>query len=208
MSAAILGSRRRHYVHVKRAVDVVVSLALLLVVLPVALACALAIRLDSPGPALFTQERTGRDGRRFRMYKFRTMVANADEMKAAIAHLNVLPAPDFKVLDDPRVTRVGRLLRMTSIDELPQLLNVLKGDMTLVGPRPTSFSADQYSVWHTARLEVAPGITGLWQVKARNQSDFDQRLRLDIEYIRSMSPALDLKILWWTVTAVFRRSGV
>jgi len=208
VTASAIPAARRRYQRCKRAADVILVLLVGPLVLPVALLCVLAVRLDSPGPILFVQERTGRDGRRFRMLKFRTMVRDAEERKASIAHLNVLPPPDFKVMEDPRITRVGRLLRRTSLDELPQLINVLKGDMTLVGPRPTSFSADQYSLWHSTRLEVTPGITGLWQVKARNESSFDERLRLDIQYIRGMSPWLDLKILWWTVAAVVRRSGV
>jgi lipopolysaccharide/colanic/teichoic acid biosynthesis glycosyltransferase len=168
---------------------------------------ALIIRLDSPGSILIAQERTGRDGRRFRMYKFRTMVRNAEELKAGLAHLNVLPPPDFKIPKDPRITRVGMILRQTSLDELPQLFNVLRGDMSLVGPRPTSFEPTTYSLWHTRRLEVTPGITGLWQLKGRNLTTFDERLRLDIEYIEHRSFWLDLKILLQTVPAVFRRSG-
>jgi len=167
----------------------------------------LSIRLDSPGSILIAQERTGRDGRRFRMYKFRTMVRNAEELKAGLAHLNVLPPPDFKIPKDPRITRVGMILRQTSLDELPQLFNVLRGDMSLVGPRPTSFEPTTYSLWHTRRLEVTPGITGLWQLKGRNLTTFDERLRLDIEYIEHRSFWLDLKILLQTVPAVFRRSG-
>jgi lipopolysaccharide/colanic/teichoic acid biosynthesis glycosyltransferase len=196
------------YLAVKRAVDVllVVLLAPLLVLLFAA--CALAVRLDSPGPVVFSQYRTGRDGTRFRMWKFRTMVANAEELKPTLAHLNVLPPPDFKIPDDPRVTRVGRVLRRTSLDELPQVLNILRGEMTLVGPRPTSFAADTYDLWHTARLEVVPGLTGLWQVRARGTCDFDQRLRMDIEYIRTMGPLTDLRILWLTAFAVVHRSGL
>ena len=198
---------RRAYIRWKRAADLVLCAVLLPVLLPLFLLCLAAIKLESPGPALFTQQRTGRDGRRFRMYKFRTMVRNAEELKAQLAHLNILPPPDFKIIDDPRITRVGRFLRKTSLDELPQLLNVIKGDMTFIGPRPTSFSASTYHVWHAARLEATPGITGLWQVKGRNVSTFDERLRLDVEYIRTMSPLVDLKIALLTVGAVFRRSG-
>jgi lipopolysaccharide/colanic/teichoic acid biosynthesis glycosyltransferase len=141
------------------------------------------------------------------MYKFRTMVRNAEELKAGLAHLNVLPPPDFKIPKDPRITRVGMILRQTSLDELPQLFNVLRGDMSLVGPRPTSFEPTTYSLWHTRRLEVTPGITGLWQLKGRNLTTFDERLRLDIEYIEHRSFWLDVKILLQTVPAVFRRSG-
>ena len=141
------------------------------------------------------------------MYKFRTMVRDAEELKASLMHLNILPPPDFKIIDDPRITRVGRFLRKTSLDELPQVFNVLRGQMSLVGPRPTSFAASTYDLWHTERLEAIPGITGLWQVKERNAATFDERLRLDAEYLHRMSLGLDLKIIWWTVVAVFKRSG-
>jgi lipopolysaccharide/colanic/teichoic acid biosynthesis glycosyltransferase len=197
----------RRYLVAKRGFDLAVCIWLLPVVAILMLLVAMAIRLDSPGPILIAQGRTGRDGRRFRMYKFRTMVQNAEELKAGLQHLNVLPPPDFKIPKDPRITRAGRILRQTSLDELPQLFNVLRGDMSLVGPRPTSFEPTTYSLWHTRRLEVAPGITGLWQVKGRNLTTFDERLRLDIEYIEHRSFWLDLKILVQTVPAVFRRSG-
>jgi lipopolysaccharide/colanic/teichoic acid biosynthesis glycosyltransferase len=191
----------------KRAFDLAVCLLLLPVVVPLLFLCALAVVLDSPGPILIAQTRTGRDGARFRMFKFRTMVANAEELKPALAHLNERPWPDFKITNDPRITRVGHILRPTSLDELPQLINVVRGEMSLVGPRPTSFEPSTYSLWHTYRLEVTPGITGLWQVKGRNQTDFNERLRLDIDYIRRRSFALDLKILLQTVPAVLKRSG-
>jgi lipopolysaccharide/colanic/teichoic acid biosynthesis glycosyltransferase len=197
----------RSYLVAKRAFDLAVCFWLLPIVLPLLLVCALAVRLDSPGPVLIAQERTGRDGRRFRMFKFRTMVKNAEELKAGLAHLNVLPPPDFKIPNDPRITKVGKLLRKTSIDELPQLLNVVRGEMSLVGPRPTSFAPTTYSLWHTYRLEVTPGITGLWQIKGRNATTFDERLRLDIEYIENRSFLFDLKILLLTVPAIFRGSG-
>jgi len=197
----------RRYLIVKRLFDLAVCLLLLPVVLPLLLLSALAIRLDSPGPIFIAQERTGRDGTPFRMLKFRTMVRNAAELKAQLAHLNVLPPPDFKIPHDPRITRVGKFLRQTSLDELPQLLNVLWGDMSLVGPRPTSFAPSTYQLWHTHRLEVTPGITGLWQVKGRNTTTFDERLRLDIEYIEHRSFGFDLKILLQTVPSVLRRTG-
>ncbi len=202
-----MSSAPRSYLWSKRAFDLVFCLLALPFVLPVLLLCALAVRIDTPGPVVFTQSRTGRHGRRFRMFKFRTMVQNAEELKASLQHLNILPAPDFKIIDDPRITRVGRFLRKTSLDELPQIINVLRGEMSLVGPRPTSFAATTYDLWHTSRLEVVPGITGLWQVKGRNNTTFDERLRLDIEYIRRMSLRLDLKILLMTVGSVFSRAG-
>jgi lipopolysaccharide/colanic/teichoic acid biosynthesis glycosyltransferase len=195
------------YLVAKRAFDISFCLFLLPIVLPLLTLCALAILVDSRGPVVIGQPRTGRDARTFRMFKFRTMVRNAEELKAGLAHLNVLPPPDFKIPDDPRITGVGKILRQTSLDELPQLFNVLRGDMSLVGPRPTSFSATTYSLWHTHRLEVTPGITGLWQIKGRNLTTFDERLRLDIEYIERRSLLFDLEILVRTIPLVFRRSG-
>ena len=196
-----------HYIAMKRALDLVICLVLIPIVVPVGLLCALLIRLDSRGPIMFTQMRTGQHGVRFPMYKFRTMVQNADDLKASLQHLNILPAPDFKIPDDPRITRVGGFLRKTSLDELPQLINVLRGEMSIVGPRPTSFSASTYDLWHSERLEVPPGITGLWQVKGRGTMTFYERLRLDIEYMEHRTILLDLKLMAMTALAVFRRSG-
>jgi lipopolysaccharide/colanic/teichoic acid biosynthesis glycosyltransferase len=195
------------YDPLKRALDVTIGALSLLIVLPVLGACAVAVALDSPGPIVFKQQRTGKDGRPFAMYKFRTMVKNAEEMKKELQHLSVVPYPDFKLIDDPRVTRVGRLLRKTSLDELPQIWNVLRGDMSLVGPRPTSFSPDTYELWHARRLEVRPGLTGLWQVAGRNTTDFDDRSRLDERYIRERSLGVDLGILIRTVPQMLRQRG-
>jgi len=197
----------RRYLAGKRALDLVVCTLLLVIAIPVIAVCALAIRLDTSGPMMYAQLRTGRDGRRFRMLKLRTMLANAEELKPQIAHLSVVPPPDFKIPNDPRITRVGRFLRATSLDELPQLFNVLRGDMSLVGPRPTSFEPSRYELWHTQRLDVRPGITGLWQVEGRNVTTFDERLRLDVQYIRRRSLAFDVILLARTVVVVLRRSG-
>ncbi len=196
-----------HYLAMKRSLDLAICVVLIPIVVPVGLLIALLIRLDSRGSIMFSQMRTGQHGVRFPMYKFRTMVQNADELKASLQHLNILPAPDFKIPDDPRITRVGGFLRKTSLDELPQLINVLRGEMSIVGPRPTSFSASTYDLWHSERLEVPPGITGLWQVKGRGTMTFDERLRLDIEYMEHRTILLDLKLMAMTALAVFRRSG-
>ena len=196
-----------HPYRLKRALDVTIVLVAAPLAILLMLGCALAVRIDSPGPIWFSQERTGRNGRRFRMYKFRTMVEDAEALKASVAHLNVLAPPDFKIIDDPRVTRVGRFLRRSSLDELPQLLNVLRGEMSIVGPRPTSFAPGTYRLWHAHRLEVQPGLTGLWQVTSRNEASFDERVRLDIYYARHASLALDLRILARTASAVLRGSG-
>lgn len=195
------------YQLVKRAIDLIISLAALPVALLLLGLCALAIRTDSPGPVFFFQYRTGRGGRRFKMYKLRTMVENAEQLKEKYLHLNLLTWPDFKIADDPRITRVGKFLRKTSLDELPQIFNVLRGEMTIVGPRPTSFSASTYSLWHTARLELKPGLTGLWQVCGRNEIDFDERCRLDIAYMRYQSFWLDLQIMFRTISVLFTGRG-
>lgn len=198
---------RRHYRVAKRLFDILVCLGSLPILLPLGVTIALLIWLDNPGPVLFRQKRTGKGGKRFVMYKFRTMVTNAEELKEKYSHLNELTWPDFKISDDPRVTRIGRLLRKTSLDELPQILNVLKGEMSLVGPRPTSFDVGTYALWHTERLEVLPGITGLWQVRGRSDIDFNERLQLDVEYIENQSFTLDMKILLETVFALFNQRG-
>jgi lipopolysaccharide/colanic/teichoic acid biosynthesis glycosyltransferase len=198
---------RKTHARWKRALDLVLCLAALPLVLPVMAVCAAAIWVTDPGPVLFRQRRTGKGGQRFRMLKFRTMVRNAEELKVKYAHLNELPSPDFKITNDPRVTWIGRILRKTSLDELPQLFNVIRGEMSLVGPRPTSFDATTYSLWHTERLEVLPGITGLWQINGRSDLNFDQRLRLDIEYIEQQSLWLDLTILARTLLAVVSQRG-
>lgn len=208
---AVAGGREyftaRRYLRVKRLLDLSLCALLFVPVLIVGVACALAIRLDSPGPVLFSQLRAGKDGRPFRMYKFRSMVENAEELKASLAHLNVLPPPDFKIPNDPRITRIGRFLRKTSLDELPQFMNVLKGEMSFVGPRPCTIKVTAYSLWHCERLEVPPGITGLWQLEGRHVSSFDERLRYDVQYIKTMSLGRDILLLVRTLGAVFRGTG-
>lgn len=191
----------------KRIIDLALCFLVLPTILPIIALCGLAIWLDNPGPIFFKQLRTGKGGRRFKMYKLRTMATNAEELKLKYAHLNELTWPDFKITDDPRVTKVGRFLRKASLDELPQIFNIFTGDMSWVGPRPTSFDVSTYSLWHTERLEVLPGLTGLWQVSGRSDLDFDDRLGLDIEYIEQQSLWLDLKILIRTVTVIFTQRG-
>ena len=198
---------RKGYEISKRIFDVTICLLALPFLFVVMAVCAVLIWLNEPGSVLFRQQRTGKGGRRFTMYKFASMVKNAEELKTQYAHLNELTWPDFKITDDPRVTPIGCILRKTSLDELPQFINVLKGDMSLVGPRPTSFDASTYDLWHTERLEVLPGITGLWQINGRSNLDFNERLRLDIEYIENRSLWLDTQILLRTVTAVFSQRG-
>jgi len=198
---------RRSYLIAKRCLDVTLSLLLLPFLLPLMSVCAALVWLEDPGPVMYSRKRTGQGGAPFKMYKFRTMVTNAEELKAKYAHLNEHTWPDFKITNDPRITRVVRILRKTSLDELLQIFNVLKGEMSLVGPRPTSFDVSTYSLWHTERLEVQPGITGLWQVSGRADVDFDERIRLDVEYIENRSLWLDIQILFKTVAVVFTSRG-
>jgi lipopolysaccharide/colanic/teichoic acid biosynthesis glycosyltransferase len=198
----------KRYLAVKRGMD----LSLILLSLPlltfIFLLCALLIKLESPdGPILFVQKRTGKDGRRFDMYKFRTMVPNAEALKKELAHLNELQWPDFKITNDPRITRVGRFLRKTSLDELPQFINILLGDMSLVGPRPTSFALETYLLWQTVRLEARPGITGLWQLYGRAEVEFIDRVRIDEIYVERCCLWLDIQILIRTIPAVLKQRG-
>ncbi len=196
------------YLLTKRLMDLFLVILTFPLWLPLNGIIALIIRITSPGaPVVFKQLRTGKGGRRFYMYKFRTMVPNAEELKSKYAHLNELQWPDFKITNDPRITPIGKFLRKTSLDEIPQLFNVLKGEMSLVGPRPTSFGPETYKLWHTSRLDVTPGLTGLWQIIGRAQLEFDDRLRLDIAYIEHASLWLDINILFRTVIAVFQSRG-
>ena len=199
--------RGKPYRILKRSIDILACLMVAPLLVPLLSLVALLIYIDSPGKVMFTQLRTGKGGRRFKMYKFRSMVPNAEELKIKYAHLNELTWPDFKITNDPRITRIGKILRKTSLDELPQLLNVLIGDMSLVGPRPTSFAPETYRLWHTERLEVVPGITGLWQISGRSNLDFDQRLKLDIAYIERQSIWMDICIIARTVGQVFIGEG-
>ena len=193
---------------VKRAVDIVGAAVGLAFFAPLFLLCAIAIALDSRGPVFFLQERVGFGRRRFRVFKFRTMVVDAEALQPALESLNEASGPVFKIAKDPRVTRVGRWLRRTSIDELPQLINVLKGEMSLVGPRPLPVrDVERIDVrWHRRRFSVKPGITCLWQVQSRAPA-FDEWIRLDMEYIDNWSLALDFKILAKTIPAVFSGQG-
>ena len=199
----------KSYFFAKRAMDLLLVVLSFPVVLPFLGLCALLIKLESPGgPVLFYQKRTGINGTKFNMFKFRTMVPNAEELKKELAHLNELQWPDFKISNDPRITRIGRILRKTSLDELPQLLNVLRGEMSLVGPRPTSFAADTYDLWHTERLDVLPGLTGLWQIIGRGSMEFDDRVKLDIAYIENRSLWLDIQIIFRTIlVALIQQKG-
>jgi exopolysaccharide biosynthesis polyprenyl glycosylphosphotransferase len=192
----------------KRAMDVLLVGAGLLVLAPLFAVVALAIKLDSPGPVFFAQERVGKHGRRFRMLKFRSMKQGADQQLDTLRAKNEAIGPLFKIRQDPRITRVGRVLRRLSLDELPQLVNVLRGQMSLVGPRPPLPSeVDEYEDWQLGRLRAVPGLTGLWQVSGRSEVPFHDMVRLDLHYIRNWSLGLDLEILIRTIPAVLSSRG-
>jgi exopolysaccharide biosynthesis polyprenyl glycosylphosphotransferase len=193
---------------IKRCVDVLLSLILLILSAPLFLLIAISIKIDSAGPVFYCAPRVGKKGRSFSFHKFRTMVADADQQKERLRKMNERSGPFFKISNDPRITRVGAFLRKFSLDELPQLWNVLKGDMSLVGPRPHPLDDyASYQLEHLRRLDVMPGITGLWQVTARKDPSFERNLALDLQYIEHWSPWEDLKILLQTVPVVFRPQG-
>jgi exopolysaccharide biosynthesis polyprenyl glycosylphosphotransferase len=205
----VAGSAGVWPVVLKRVLDCVFSGALLILSSPLLLLVAILVKCSSPGPVFFSQTRVGRNKRRFRMYKFRTMIANAEQIQEALLPLNEMSGPAFKITNDPRVTAVGRILRKTSIDELPQLLNVLNGDMSLVGPRAMSLRDYQLfdQDWQRRRFSVKPGITCLWQINGRSSIPFDKWMELDMQYIDKWSLWLDFKILARTVPAVLRGTG-
>lgn len=193
---------------VKRAIDVITASVLMIVFFPLVLLISLTIKLDSPGPVIIRQMRVGRNGRPFPLLKFRSMIHNAAELRSGLAALNEARFPLFKIRNDPRITRVGRYIRRASLDELPQLINVLLGDMSLVGPRPP-FDHEVEEDWlrQSLRLRFRPGMTGLWQVGGRSRVDYDGMIRLDLHYTRVWSIWLDLKILAQTVPAVISGRG-
>lgn len=193
---------------VKRNSDLVLASMMSIIALPIGLLIALAIRLDSKGPIFYVQTRVGRDGKLFQCYKFRSMVVDAETMRQDLDDVNEASGPLFKLRNDPRRTRVGRFLRRYSLDELPQLYNVLRGDMSLVGPRPnTPEEAAQYETWHRRRLAVSPGLTGLWQVSGRSELTFDEMVLLDIYYVENWSLVLDFGIMLRSIPAVLRGRG-
>ncbi|MEW5979430.1 MAG: sugar transferase [Acidobacteriota bacterium] len=193
---------------VKNTFDLVLAATLLLVLAPVLALTALLIKLTSPGPVIFRQVRCGLGGRKFVLYKFRSMINEAEQVRAQVKHLNEMSGPVFKLRNDPRCTPVGRILRKFSIDELPQIYNVLKGDMSFVGPRPPlPEEVEHYARWQRRRLRMKPGLTCLWQVRGRNQIDFEEWMRLDLQYIDSWSLLLDAKIFLQTIPIVLLGRG-
>lgn len=188
----------------KRALDVIASFLGLVILSPILLIVAILIKLESKGPAIFAQSRIGLNGKEFKMYKFRSMVKNAEELKEKLAKQNEMSGPMFKIKNDPRVTKVGKFIRKTSIDELPQLLNILKGDMTLVGPRPSlPREVEKFESWMLKRLEVKPGLTCYWQVSGRNNIDFYEWMKLDLKYVNDMGFWLDIKLIFKTAFVLF-----
>lgn len=192
------------YIFFKRFIDLLGSFVGLIVLSPIILIVSLLIKFESKGPVIFSQDRIGKNGKTFKMYKFRSMVVNAEELKEKLKEQNEMSGPMFKMKEDPRVTKIGKFIRKTSIDELPQLINVLKGDMSLVGPRPSlPKEVEQFEDWMMERLEVKPGLTCYWQVSGRNNIDFEDWMKLDIKYVRERNTLTDIKLIFKTVFVLF-----
>ena len=192
----------------KRGVDIIASIFFLILFSPILLITALAVILTSKGPAIFKQQRVGQGGQPFEFYKFRSMTATAEEDRYLLVDQNEAGGPIFKIAADPRITPVGKFIRRTSIDELPQIWNVLRGDMSLVGPRPPlPEEVAQYTNWERQRLAVRPGVTGIWQVSGRSDLDFDTWVAMDVEYIEEWSPSLDFSLMVRTIPAVLSGRG-
>ncbi|MDB2089618.1 sugar transferase [Clostridium paraputrificum] len=203
-SEAVITDITIGYKFFKRVIDIVCSLSGLLLLSPVLIIVSILIKLESDGPIIFSQDRIGYKGQKFKMYKFRSMVVNAEELKKKLAERNEMSGPMFKMKNDPRVTKVGKFIRKTSIDELPQLINILKGEMSLVGPRPSlPKEVKEFEPWMMERLEVKPGLTCYWQVSGRNDIDFEDWMKLDIKYVRERSFWLDIKLIFKTFFVLF-----
>ncbi|WP_302623688.1 exopolysaccharide biosynthesis polyprenyl glycosylphosphotransferase [uncultured Clostridium sp.] len=192
------------YEVIKRIIDIVASFTGLILLSPLILIVSMLIKLESKGEVIFKQKRVGLNGKEFYMYKFRSMVINAEELKEQLESQNEMSGPMFKIKDDPRITKVGKFIRKTSIDELPQLINVIKGDMSLVGPRPSlPKEVKKFEQWMMERLEVKPGLTCIWQISGRNNIDFEDWMKLDIKYVRERSLVLDFKLIFKTIFVLF-----
>lgn len=198
-------TRQTYYPYVKRLLDLIISLIGIVILSPLLFLVVVLIKLEDPkGRVFFKQQRVGKDGHLFNMYKFRSMVSNAEALKASLMEKNEISGPVFKIKYDPRVTMVGSVIRKTSIDELPQLINVLKGEMTLVGPRPAlPDEVEQYNAYERQRLAVTPGLTCYWQVGGRSNIGFDEWVRLDLKYIKEQSTFVDLKLICRTIFVLF-----
>lgn len=192
------------YYMIKRLMDVVGSIIGIILLMPIMIITAIAIKYESKGPIMFSQERVGINGKVFKMYKFRSMVTDAEALLYKLKNKNEMSGPMFKIADDPRITKVGKMIRRTSIDELPQLFNILKGDMSLVGPRPNlSREVEKFSEYHKLKLLGKPGLTCYWQVMGRNQIDFDEWMELDIKYLQERNLWIDLKLIFKTFFLLF-----
>lgn len=195
---------KRVYEFIKRTMDISCSLIALVVLLPILLLVSVLIKVESKGPVIFAQDRVGKDGKVFKMYKFRSMVANAEELKEKLMKQNERSGPMFKIRDDPRITKVGKFVRRTSIDELPQLVNILKGDMSIVGPRPSlPKEVKQFEEWMMERLNVKPGLTCYWQVSGRNDIEFTEWMKLDVKYVKERNIIIDIKLIFKTFFVLF-----
>lgn len=204
VDSSIVVKERKVYEIFKRAMDIVCSACGLVLLSPILLIIMVLIKLESKGPVIFSQERVGHYGKIFKMYKFRSMVVNAEELKKKLIDQNEMSGPMFKMKDDPRVTKIGKFIRKTSLDEIPQLINILKGDMSLVGPRPSlPKEVEQFEDWMHIRYEVKPGLTCYWQVSGRNNIDFEDWMKLDVKYVEERNLWLDIKLIFKTVGVLF-----
>lgn len=195
---------RKIYEFIKRAVDIVCSLIGLLVLMPILVVVAILVKIESQGPIIFSQDRVGKHGKVFKMYKFRSMVINAEQIKEQLADKNERTGPMFKIKNDPRITNVGGFIRKTSIDELPQLVNILKGEMSIVGPRPSlPYEVKEFEEWMLKRLIVKPGLTCYWQVLGRNDIEFEEWMKLDIRYVKERNIIIDAKLIFKTFFVLF-----
>lgn len=192
------------YLICKRAMDIIASLFGLIILSPLLIIVSILIKLESAGPILFKQERVGLKGKHFIMYKFRSMVVNAEELKAKLESQNEMSGPMFKIKNDPRVTKVGKIIRKTSIDELPQLINILKGEMSIVGPRPSLPSeVEMFERWMLRRLDVKPGLTCYWQIRGRNNIGFEEWMEMDVNYVNNRNLKIDVKLIFKTASVLF-----
>ena len=196
--------RRKVYESLKRAMDIICSLIGLIVLMPILLVVSILIKTESKGPIIFSQDRVGKYGEKFKIYKFRSMVVNAEELKEKLANENERAGPMFKIKNDPRITKVGLFIRKTSIDELPQLVNILKGEMSIVGPRPSlPKEVKEFDDWMLKRLNVRPGLTCYWQVSGRNEIEFNQWMELDVKYVNERNILIDMILILKTFFVLF-----
>lgn len=199
-----MNRERLNYDGIKRFMDIIISGLALILLIPLFIIVAIAIKVESLGPVFFSQTRVGKDGELFRLYKFRSMVVNAEEVKRKLMKENEASGPMFKIKNDPRITRVGRFIRKTSIDELPQLFNVLKGEMSLVGPRPSlPEEVEEFELWMLRRLDVKPGLTCYWQVMGRSNIGFEEWMKLDVKYVNERTLWIDIKLIFKTLFVLF-----